>query len=155
MASTPAGSGPPPEGTEPPPAPDPPQDLDETWRKRYEHGAKISMPTTEKIREFSLKLVLKSPSNANNNNTDNNTTTFNCHKIHKEFFEKFTEAIGGTFISYLPSPAMIQILLRHRPLFPPTPFLQPTNTTSPFSTVPFGQITPTATSTCDSAIRLT
>jgi hypothetical protein len=78
MSTSPVGTGFPPEGTGPPPDPDPSEGLSTTWQKRYEHGAKVTLPAAEKIREFSLKLVI--PNNNTNNNKNNNSTSPNLQK---------------------------------------------------------------------------
>jgi hypothetical protein len=91
MGDTPVGPGPPPEGTGPPPAPDPDEGLSPVWEKRYEHGAKVTLPAAEKIREFTLKLVIPNTNNNKNKSTSPSTNqkTVNAHSVHKDFFHKF------------------------------------------------------------------
>jgi hypothetical protein len=87
MTDLPDGAGPPHEDTDPPPEPDPDEGLSPVWQACYTHGAKVTLPAAETIRQFSLKLII------NNNNTANTATnqqkTVNAHSVHKDFIHTF------------------------------------------------------------------
>jgi hypothetical protein len=101
MSEAPAASGPPSETTGSPPAPDPTPDLTTTWEKRAIHGAKVTLPTAEKIRNFFIRIIIKNDTNDHDASSPS-LPVVNAYKTHREFFIKFFELAGGD-VHFLPT----------------------------------------------------
>jgi hypothetical protein len=91
---------PPPEGIGPPPAPDPHSSLIQTWKKGYEHGARIAMRPNEKILAIRLLLMLKTPTDVITDPLNTTQATFKCYMAQKE--ANFMTQYGATSKSSWP-----------------------------------------------------